>query len=180
VPRVRIIGGLWRSRLVDFPNLAGLRPTPDRVRETLFNWIGQDLSGTTCLDLFAGSGVLGFEAASRGANHVTLVERDSLAFAALERNAASLGAGNLALRRSDVRNFLRDAEKRYDIVFLDPPYGGGWLERVAEPLRRLLAPGALIYAECEHPLPALGDWQAIKHQRAGQVHYQLFDTDNST
>lgn len=179
MPRVRIVGGLWRSRLVEFPSVAGLRPTPDRVRETLFNWIGQDLSGTTCLDLFAGSGVLGFEAASRGAKHVTLVERDSHAFAALERNAAALGGSNLVLCRSDARNFLRTAEKRYDIAFLDPPYGGSWLEQVVEPLQRVLAPGALIYAECERPLPALGDWRAIKHQRAGQVHYQLFDTDNS-
>lgn len=180
MPRVRIIGGLWRSRLVEFPGVAGLRPTPDRVRETLFNWIGQDLSGTNCLDLFAGSGVLGFEAASRGAQHVTLVERDAQAFAALERNAAALDASNLALRRIDARNFLRAAETRYDIVFLDPPYGHGWLELVAEPLRRVLAPGALIYAESERALPALGDWQAMKHRRAGRVHYQLFNTDTST
>jgi 16S rRNA (guanine(966)-N(2))-methyltransferase RsmD len=178
--RLRIVGGLWRSRLLEFPDVAGLRPTPDRVRETLFNWLGQDLSGATCLDLFAGSGALGFEAASRGADHVTLVERDARAFAALQRNAIALGAARLILQRADALEFLPLAGKRYDIVFLDPPYGQGWLERVAEALQRVLAPGAVIYAESERERPALGGWEQVKHCRAGQVHYQLFDADTST
>lgn len=175
--RVRIIGGAWRSRLIEFPDIPGLRPTPDRVRETLFNWLGQDLGATACLDLFAGSGVLGFEAASRGAAHVTLVEHDRRAFAALERNARLLRAGDLELCRTDALEFLASVERRYDIVFLDPPYRLGWLARVARPLERALAPGATIYAEAERAMPAFGDWPVSKHRQAGQVHYHLFRTD---
>jgi len=181
--RVRIVGGEWRSRTVTFPDVPGLRPTPDRVRETVFNWLGQDLSGLTCLDLFAGSGALGFEAASRGAQHVTLVEKDEKAFAALRRNASILDAGRggarLEILRGDALEFVPFAGRRYDVVFLDPPFGQGWLGQLAEPLKAVLLPGALIYAESERELSVLGDWHAIKHRRAGQVHYQIFSTDIS-
>lgn len=176
--RLRIIGGVWRSRLVDFPAVPGLRPTPDRVRETLFNWLGQDLTGRACLDLFAGSGALGFEAASRGADHVTMVERDGRAFAALKRNAAVLGASRMELRRADALEFLASADRRYDVVFLDPPYGQGWLERVPAALAAVLAPGAVLYAEAEHALSGLGEWRLVKHRQAGQVHYHLLESDS--
>jgi 16S rRNA (guanine966-N2)-methyltransferase len=178
--RVRIIGGVWRSRLIDFPSLDELRPTPDRVRETLFNWLGQNLAGRACLDLFAGSGALGFEAASRGAAHVTLVDSDARAFSALQRSAAALGATNLELKRSDALRFLTLCARRFDVVFLDPPFGQGWLERLAQPLAPVLAPGAVIYAEAEQALARFGEWKMIRHRQAGQVHYHLFDTEQTT
>src|SRR5215470_13922301 len=117
--RVRVIGGRWRSRLLHFPAAPGLRPTPDRVRETLFNWLGQDLSGLACLDLYAGSGALGFEAASRGAARVVLVERDRVAAAALEKSRAELGAGEVEIVAGDADAYLKRARERFDVVFLD-------------------------------------------------------------
>jgi 16S rRNA (guanine(966)-N(2))-methyltransferase RsmD len=171
--RVRIIGGEWRSRLIEFPALPGLRPTPDRVRETLFNWLGHDLGGRFCLDLFAGSGALGFEAASRGAQFVTLVESDRRAVAALERTTVALDARNVEIRHMDALQFLAFSERRYDVVFLDPPYRQGWLDRVLQPLGRVLRPDALIYVEAERELGDLGPWRVRRHKKAGQVHYHL-------
>lgn len=176
--RVRIIGGVWRSRLVRVPVCPGLRPTPDRVRETLFNWLAQDLTGCVCLDLFAGSGVLGFEAASRGAKHVTLVEQDARACATIEATRRSLGASNVELIRGDALQFLAVAERKYDVVFLDPPFRQGWLERAIEPLRRTAWPDAILYAEAEREIEALGPWQAVRHARAGQVHYHLLQASD--
>jgi 16S rRNA (guanine(966)-N(2))-methyltransferase RsmD len=176
--RLRIIGGAWRSRLIDFSPVPGLRPTPDRVRETLFNWLGQDLTGLACLDLFAGSGVLGLEAASRGAAHVTLVEKDPRAVAALTKNAAALAALAVEIRRADALEFLASSDRRYDVVFLDPPYGKGWLERVLPLLPRALAPQAMIYAEAESQLSEFGGLHLLKHRQAGQVHYHLFGSES--
>ena len=171
--KIRITGGEWRSRLVKVTEAPGLRPTPDRVRETLFNWLGQDLAGLVCLDLFAGSGALGFEAASRGAQWVTLVESDARAAAALERNAAALRARDVEIKRMNALQFLAFSDRRYDLAFLDPPYRQGWLERVLEPLQRILQPGALVYAEAERELGDLGPWRTVRHKKAGQVHYHL-------
>ena len=123
---VRIIGGEWRSRRIRFPDAAGLRPTPDRVRETLFNWLGQDLTGRRCLDIFAGSGALGFEALSRGAAEVVMVESSRLAWRGLRATADELGAGaRLRLVAGDALHFLAAPAGVFDIVFLDPPYGTG-------------------------------------------------------
>jgi 16S rRNA (guanine(966)-N(2))-methyltransferase RsmD len=173
--RVRIVGGRWRSRLLRFPDLEGLRPTPDRVRETLFNWLGQDLSGRTCLDLFAGSGVLGLEAASRGASLVVLVERDAEAFRALQANAAALAGADpgVQLARSDALEFLRSDTRRYDVVFLDPPYAMRGREALLAHLRGRIAPGALVYVEAPRAEPPPPGWQAWRSARAGAVHYQL-------
>lgn len=179
MPRVRIVGGAWKRRLISFPASAALRPTPDAVRETLFNWLGQDLSGLHCLDLFAGSGVLGFEAASRGAAHVTLVERDPRVFAALRANAETLGDGRLELIRADALKFLPRAARRYDLLFLDPPYSQGWIERVEPWLASVAAAGARIYAEAETPLQRLGAWKCTRQGRAGQVCYHLFESDQA-
>lgn len=173
--RVRIVGGEWKRRLVSFPAAPGLRPTPDAVRETLFNWLGQDLTGLACLDLFAGSGVLGFEAASRGAAHVTLVERNARTFAMLERNAAVLGTGRLELVRADAVKFLSRASRRYDLLFLDPPYRQGWIERIEPRLDAVLAHDARIYAEAEHPIERIGAWEAVRSGQSGQVYYQLLE-----
>lgn len=171
--RVRIIGGAWRSRLVAFPPRPELRPTPDRVRETLFNWLGQDLAGRTCLDLFAGSGALGFEAASRGARRVVMVERDPVIFRALAASRSALDASVVELKRADALEFLRADDGVYDVVFVDPPYRSDLWPRVAPLLPTRLAPRALVYLErASRPGPLPG-WEIWRQGRAGQVAYQL-------
>lgn len=174
--RIRITGGEWRSRLIHVAEVQGLRPTPDAVRETLFNWLGQDLTGWRCLDLFAGSGILGLEAASRGAAEVTLVEKDRRAFTQLRRNLDAFTAGErIRLVSGDALKFVASASSAYDLIFLDPPYHGGWLERVAPLLDRMANPHGRIYAEAEHPLQGLGNWAVIRQGRTGQVHYHLLE-----
>ncbi len=173
--RIRITGGEWRSRLIQVPDAPGLRPTPDRVRETLFNWLGQDLSGLDVLDLFAGSGILGFEAASRGAARVALVERSRTVFAALRKHAAGFACPRLELFCCDALEFAPPSGRRFDLLFLDPPYGQGWLARVESRLDLLAAPGARLYAEAEMPLTALGRWSVTKQGRAGQVFFHLLE-----
>jgi len=138
--RVRIIGGAWRSRVLRFPAVTDIRPTPDRVRETLFNWLGQDLTGRRCLDLFAGSGALGFEALSRGAAEVVMVERSRTVLGALRENGARLGAGAPRLRfvLGDALHFLDSpGEASFDVVFVDPPYGSRKLDLVVERWRQV-------------------------------------------
>jgi 16S rRNA (guanine966-N2)-methyltransferase len=171
---VRIIGGEWRRRVLRFPEAEGLRPTPDRVRETLFNWLGQNLDGLTCLDLFAGSGALGFEAASRGAHKVVMVDSAPRVFAALEANARLLDStGRLELVRSDAVKFVSSTRLRFDVLFLDPPYRQGWIERLIPLLPALLTDNAVIYAESEAALAACGEWRTVRHGKAGQVFYHL-------
>ncbi len=171
--RVRIIGGEWRSRFIDFPDGRDLRPTPDRVRETLFNWLGQDLSGRRCLDLYAGSGALGFEAASRGAQQVVLVERERAVFAALEVSQAALQAVQVELVRADALEFLRTDSHVYDVVFLDPPFADKPWDLLFELLPQRLAPEARVYRESGDVLTAPAGWEAHRQGRAGQVNYQL-------
>jgi len=172
---VRIIAGEWRSRLITFPDEAALRPTPDRVRETLFNWLGQDLTGKRCLDLFAGSGALAFEALSRGAREVVLVEASSLVARALAANAARLGARGLRLVTGDALEFAASAQETFDVVFVDPPYGRGLTAKVLERLPRLLAPGARVYVEGDRPVDAPSGWRQVKAGRAGVVHYGILE-----
>ena len=177
--RVRIIGGVYRSRVLRFPARIRLRPTPDRVRETLFNWLGQDLSGRECLDLFAGSGALGFEAVSRGARRVVMVESDSTAWQALAHNAAALGCQSVVeLHRADALEFVRDAGRAFDIVFLDPPFDSGLLARLAAALPRLTRPGGMVYIESGRGMDLDGAFRLHRQGRAGQVTYQLFSHDN--
>lgn len=180
--RVRIIGGQWRSRLLRFHAAQELRPTPDRVRETLFNWLGQDLTGMLCLDLFAGSGALGFEAASRGASQVVLVERDRAIVQALHENARTLqaGVGMVEVVRADALEFLAHNRRAYDVVFIDPPYAL-W-EQSGEPVMALLsglvqhlAPGARVYLESPAFPELAHGWQSLKRARAGAVYYQLIE-----
>ena len=177
---MRIIGGSWRSRLLSFPPRGDLRPTPDRVRETLFNWLGQDLTGKSCLDLFAGSGALGFEAASRGARRVVMVEQDATAFRALQANRELLGAAAVELRRGDALEFLRADAEVYDVIFLDPPFKSAYWPRLAPLLPRHLAPGALTYYECAARPELPPGWQVCKQDRAGQVRYQLLKWEQSS
>lgn len=174
--KIRITGGEWRSRLVQVADAPGLRPTPDRVRETLFNWLGQSLTGWHCLDLFAGSGILGFECASRGAESVVLVERDQRVLARLRQNAAGFCGDRLRLERADALEFANAAaqqDRRFDLILLDPPYRQGWLEKVAPLLPALALPGMQVYAEAEHRIATLGEWRTLKQGQAGQVFYHL-------
>ncbi|HXW10531.1 MAG TPA: 16S rRNA (guanine(966)-N(2))-methyltransferase RsmD, partial [Steroidobacteraceae bacterium] len=146
---IRIIGGRWRGRKLHFPNVPGLRPTPDRVRETLFNWLQFRIAGTRCLDLFAGSGALGLEALSRGAAEVLFVERDPQAADAIREALSLLGGPGLVDRR-DAFAFLSEAAPRpFDVVFLDPPYDRHWLPRLCAALESggWLEPDARIYLE---------------------------------
>ena len=170
---VRIIGGLWRSRLIEFPDAADLRPTPDRVRETLFNWLGQDLSGMACLDLFAGSGALGFEALSRGAASVIMVESNPAVMRALRDNAQKLGATGLTVVRGDALEFARGARSRFDVVFVDPPYRLGMQVAALAPLRGLLAAGGRVYVEGDAAFEPPRGWAVFKRARAGNVHFHL-------
>jgi 16S rRNA (guanine966-N2)-methyltransferase len=176
--RVRITGGEWRSRLVKVIDSPGLRPTPDRVRETVFNWLGQDLTGLSCLDLFAGSGVLGFEAASRGAGNVVLLERDQRVCATLRQNAAALGDGCVEVLRADALEFLASCAKsgrKFDLVFLDPPYRQDWLERLWPLLPGVVADGGRVYVEAEHEVAPPSPWQVVRRGRAGQVFHHLLE-----
>jgi 16S rRNA (guanine966-N2)-methyltransferase len=170
---VRIIGGRWRSRILDFPDLADLRPTPDRVRETLFNWLGQDLTGMACLDLFAGSGALGFEALSRGATSVVMVEKEPRALSALRDNARKLAAANLTVVRGDALEFARGARSRFDVVFVDPPYRLGLQAPALALARGLLAEGGRVYVESDTAIEPPRGWIVFRHARAGNVHFHL-------
>jgi 16S rRNA (guanine966-N2)-methyltransferase len=170
---VRIIGGRSRSRIITFADVAGVRPTPDRVRETLFNWLGQTLSGRSCLDLFAGSGALGFEASSRGAESVVMVEKHPKVAHSLRENACLLGAGNVRLVHGDALEFLRDSHSRFDVVFLDPPYRLGLAEKALALLPGVLVPGGRVYLEGEKAWAPEPGWVVLRRGRAGQVHYHL-------
>jgi 16S rRNA (guanine966-N2)-methyltransferase len=170
---LRIIGGAWRSRRIRFADRPGLRPTPDRVRETLFNWLGQDLEGQDCLDLYAGSGALGFEAASRGARRVVMVERDAAAARALQANRELLAADAVEVVRADALEFLSHHRVRYDVVFLDPPFADDCWPQLLVLLPQCLKPGALVYCERAEPLQAGPGWAVVKAGRAGQVSHQL-------
>jgi len=180
---LRIIAGRWRGRKIQFPEIAGLRPTPNRVRETLFNWLQPWLPGARCLDLFAGSGALSFEALSRGAGEVVLVERNPDAAAALRYNLATLKAADAELIETDALSLLEHAPVRaFDIVFLDPPFNpdpgaDDVLARCCALLdgRGWLKPEGLVYLEVPAgrapPLPR--GWTLMRSKQAGQVGYHL-------
>lgn len=175
---VRIIGGQWKRSKLPVPDLPGLRPTPDRVRETLFNWLGQDLAGWRCLDAFAGSGALGFEAASRGAAHVTLIERDRTVAASLQRTQARLAAHSVHIVCADALVWMRQAAPgSVDLVFLDPPFAADVFASAAEAARRLLSPQGLMYLEADRAFDDAA-WRPLglalwRSGRAGQVHHHL-------
>ncbi len=170
---MRIIAGRWRSRLIDVPARPELRPTPDRVRETLFNWLGQQLQGCACLDLYAGSGALGFEAASRGAARVVMVESDRAALAALRASRERLGADTVEVVANDAHEYLARTGERFDVVFLDPPFRQNALPELLAKLPARLQPGARVYLEAAHALEPAAPWRELKRARAGQVSYQL-------
>ena len=170
---LRVIGGKYRSRLIRVPARPGLRPTPDRVRETLFNWLGQNLEGLACLDLFAGSGALGFEAASRGAAQVVMVEKDRAAVAELERNRTALEALQVSVVSGDAEAYLARERSTFDVVFLDPPFRQNAMPAILEKLPPRLNAEARVYVESDKPVEVAGPWSELKRARAGQVSYQL-------
>lgn len=175
---VRIIGGKWRGRKLRVPGLEGLRPTPDRVRETLFNWLAPAIAGSRCLDLFAGTGVLGIEAVSRGAAQAILVERDPVAAGRLREAAAALAPERIQVVQGDALGWLASSPQPFDVVFLDPPFDAGLLQGAMRALESggRLAPGAWIYLEApaEAGPPELPPgWLLHRSGRAGAVGYHL-------
>lgn len=186
--KVRIIGGIWRSRLLSVMDVPGLRPSTDRIRETLFNWLGQDLTGLHCLDLFAGSGALGFEAASRRAHSVVLLEKDKRAATNLQKNLTSLQSspvpGLVTIRHQDSLDFLKQqASQVYNLIFIDPPFqDGALLEKAVVQAGRICddSAGGGIYVEFpsmrarEDVEAWLPDWHCGKYLEAGQVKACLF------
>ena len=173
INKVRIGAGELRSRIITFPDAEGLRPTPDRVRETLFNWLGQTLYGKSCLDLFAGSGALGFEAASRGAEYVMMVEKNLQVFRALRDNAAKLGCTKVAVRHQDGLEFISRDVQRFDVIFLDPPFQSDYLPGLLEMLPQHLSDNGVVYVESGVAIEVSSPWQVLKSGRAGQVYFQL-------
>lgn len=176
--KVRIGAGIWRSRLLRFNEAQGLRPTPDRVRETLFNWLGQELHGWHCLDLFAGTGALGFEAASRGADSVTMVEKNPAVFKSLRENADLLQAAQVHIVNDDALRFLSANRQQFDVVFLDPPFHQDWLPKLLEAVAAHLVPHGWVYVEAEKPLDDAPGFEVVKHGKAGQVFYHLLKCAN--
>lgn len=172
---VRIIAGEWRGRRLTVPQHGDLRPTPDRVRETLFNWLQPVLPGAVCLDLFAGTGVLGFEAASRGAARVVLVERDPQQARQLQVQAEAFGNGRIDVHAAEALNWLQHCEDAFDVVFLDPPYDSGLLASGLALLstRAMLRANGLVYIEGRRGLAPPPGWESCKQTRAGQVNAML-------
>lgn len=179
--RIRIIGGEWRGRRIDVPEATAVRPTPDRVRETVFNWLRDSLVGARCLDLFAGTGVLGFEALSLGAAEAWLVEQDAKLVDALRATASKLGATPRIVRR-DALAFLREPPMvRFDVVFLDPLFAAP-LEPFLEVLPAWLGSRALVYVERPRSagLPSVPSAQWVKRSHAGAVEYGLLRFEEAT
>jgi 16S rRNA (guanine966-N2)-methyltransferase len=175
--QVRIIGGVHRGRRLHFADLPGLRPTGDRIRETLFNWLQPFIEGARCLDLFAGSGALGLEAASRGASKVVMLDTAMAVIRQLTENKRLLGLDQVSIIRADALQWLEQDAIPFDIVFLDPPFVGNLLEPLCQRLNMgWLADGAHIYLEdvASRDMPTLPEgWELLKQKSAGQVHYGL-------
>ena len=177
--RLRIIGGQWRGRKLGFADAEGLRPTGDRIRETLFNWLAPHIAGARCLDAFAGSGALGLEAASRGAGEVLLLDNSADVIATINAHRKTLGSDAFAARQANTLDWLGTAAtQRFDIIFLDPPFGRELLAPAMASLQRhgWLANGALVYVETDRHTPAAAppDWQLLKAKQSGAVDYRLY------
>lgn len=182
--QVRIIAGQWRGRRLDFPAIPGLRPTPDRVRETLFNWLARDLPDARCLDLFAGSGALGLEARSRGAAEVILVDRHPQVIAHLHQQIARLGMDQVHCHRAEALDWLRHAHQPFDVVFVDPPFSDQSWDAILACLARTGAVrcGGKIYVEAPRgrSLDVPPGWTLWREGRAGEIVFRLFLTSQPT
>ena len=180
---VRLIGGRWKRSKLPVLDRPGLRPTPDRVRETLFNWLGQSLEGVAVLDAFAGSGALGLEAASRGASPVVMIEQDPAAVRHLRACVQRLGAAQIDVLQADALAWMRAAAaqgRRFDLVFLDPPFAGDLFAPALLAAQALVGPAGWIYLEADRtfaPADLPAGWQPWRHLRAGQVHAHLLRHD---
>ena len=172
VDRVRIIGGEYRRRVLEFPDQPGLRPTPDRVRETVFNWLGQDLTGQSVLDLFAGSGAMGFEAASRHAARVVMIEKARPVARQLQANARLLGCGRIHVVEADALHWLAQVRESFDVIVMDPPFATDLLAQALPRVVACLAPRGVVYVEAE-TLPDLAGWDVWRQGRAGKVSFAL-------
>ena len=175
---VRIIGGQWKRSKLPVAGAPGLRPTPSRVRETLFNWLGQDMTGRRCLDAFAGSGALGFEAASRHAALVVMLEREPRLARGLKECRDRLGAAAVRIETVDAMSWMAAcAPGSFELVFLDPPFDAGLTLSALESAVRLLAPQGVVHLESGAPIDtaalAAAGWSALRHAHAGQVHFTL-------
>ena len=174
---VRIIGGEMRGRKLHFRPIEGLRPTLDRIRETLFNWLARDITNSHCLDLFAGSGALGFEALSRGASRITLVEQSKKVVDDLMVNCQRLDSNNIKIVNLEALKFLQSTDLKFNIVFLDPPFGNNLLEKTVSALIPRLSENALIYIEQENsetPFEPDDRWQKLKYKNTGNFSYALY------
>lgn len=173
---IRIIGGRYRGKKLTFPDSEGLRPTPDRVRETLFNWLMNDIQQTRCLDAFAGSGALGFEAFSRGAAEVCFIEHNKTAYHHLQATITHFNANHLTAIQTDACEFIRQTQRTFDIVFLDPPFNSNVIASCLSALSQsnVLQTGGLVYIESAHEITAdQYQWNTLKQKKAGQVFYGL-------
>lgn len=171
--QVRIIAGDFRRRILHFPDIPGLRPTPDRVRETLFNWLGQELTGMICLDAFAGSGALGFEAASRNAARVVMLESTRQACDALKHNRELLKADRIEIQQTETLAWMRGSAEQFDVIFLDPPFASGLVEKSLPLAVKLLGPEGSIYVEQSDEIHAPEGFIIHRQGRAGQSHFAL-------
>ena len=181
---VRIIGGHHRGKNIYFPTELGLRPTPSRIRETLFNWLMHTIRGARCLDAFAGSGALGFEAWSRGACDVTLLEQSHVAYSNLKKQAAAIQSNMLHVIQTDTISYFQGKTPEFDIIFLDPPFGKPYL--LLESIKHLthtptLRPGGLLYTESSQTLTLDATvWETLKFKKAGNVIYGLHKKRENT
>ena len=172
---VRIIGGQWKRSKLPVADKPGLRPTPDRVRETLFNWLGQDLDGWRVLDAFAGSGALGFEAGSRGASEVQMLERDAQLAKSLQQSKTRLKAETLRIECTDAIGWMaRCAPDRFELVMLDPPFGADLFAAALQAATRIVVPTGLVYLEADRDVSPPDGLEPLRAARAGTVHYGLF------
>jgi len=170
---VRIIGGRHRGRQVRVPDIPGVRPTPDRVRETLFNWLGQDLTGARTLDLYAGTGALTLEARSRGASLSVAVDRNAVLIRALREAAQAIGIDDVETHVGEALRYLSTETRTFDIVFLDPPFADDAWDRLFPMLAGRLSEEGRVYAEAGRRLEAPRGFELLRHGRAGSVHYHL-------
>ena len=178
--QVRINAGIWRSRLLKFPTVEGLRPTPERVRITVFNWLGQEMTGKTFLDLFAGTGAFGFEALSRNAKSVTMVENSRAAYQSLIQNQLLLRAQNCQILHSDALIYLANNTQKFDVIFCDPPYNKAWLSNLLPILNQHLNADGVLYVEAEFAIQNDAIWQLKKQDKAGNVYYHLLELNTCT
>ncbi|MCB1583226.1 MAG: 16S rRNA (guanine(966)-N(2))-methyltransferase RsmD [Xanthomonadales bacterium] len=176
--QIRITGGLHRSRKIKVEDQPGLRPTADRVRETLFSWLGQNLSDKSVLDLYAGSGILAIEAASRGATEITCVENNRQTRVQLQKNIDLLGLSQIKVIQQNARDFIKASQVAYDILFLDPPFDSDEMNAINDIITPLVKAGGLVYREyatSQEIVPLSDDhWERIKYKKAGQVIFELW------